>query len=329
MEPKVSVIIPIYNVEKFIKRCLISLFGQTLFDGLELIFINDSTQDHSMSVLQEVLLSYPQHNDHIKIINHHYNRGIAAARTTGVENATGQYIIHCDPDDWIEPDMYAAMYDTAVMTKADIVICDFFVHSGDDIYVSKQSLKSNDNFSLLESISGASSYNIHGALWNKLIKKSCYAEAKFPPGVSFCEDVAVLFDILSKPISVSYMKKPLYHYQVDTSNSLAKTITSVTLASDLKLINHFVQTMKLPTANQRYRNCLASMIIWIIFNRAFKYSVLSDEEFRKTYSAYSKYLRFNRQLPKVIKILLRMAMQGKFKLSRSIFDFLNDIRKIF
>lgn len=98
---KVSVIIPVYNVEKYIEHCARSLMEQTLMD-IEYIFVDDCTPDHSMEILQRVLTDYPERLESIRIIHHTQNSGLATVRNTGLQIAQGEYIIHCDSDDWVE-----------------------------------------------------------------------------------------------------------------------------------------------------------------------------------------------------------------------------------
>ena len=120
--PKVSVIVPIYGVENYIERCARSLFSQT-FKSVEFIFVNDCTKDGSMDVLSDVRKEYPEAD--IKVINLERNMGLPQARRAGVEQATGDYILHVDSDDWIEPDMLEILYERAVDTGADMVCCDW------------------------------------------------------------------------------------------------------------------------------------------------------------------------------------------------------------
>lgn len=122
MMPKVSVIVPIYNASAYIKQCAVSLFEQTL-DDIEYIFIDDCTTDDSMEVLNECIEEYPNRKNRIKILKHAVNSGQAAARTTGMKAATGEYMIHCDPDDWVDQRMYSDMYYEAIKANADIAVC--------------------------------------------------------------------------------------------------------------------------------------------------------------------------------------------------------------
>ena len=120
--PKLSVIIPIYGVEKYIERCAKSLFEQTL-DDIEFIFVNDCTQDMSIEILKTVIESYPNRKDQIRIIHHKTNKGLSRARETGVQAATGDYIAHCDSDDWIDLDYLSAVEEVMSKYQADIGMC--------------------------------------------------------------------------------------------------------------------------------------------------------------------------------------------------------------
>ena len=121
---KISIIIAVYNCEKYIEACVRSLFEQTLND-IEYVFVNDATPDISITVLEKVIEDYPTRKPFIKIINLERNGGVSNARRIGIENATGEYVIHADSDDWVDKDMYERLYRKAKETDADIVGCNF------------------------------------------------------------------------------------------------------------------------------------------------------------------------------------------------------------
>ena len=123
--PKVSIIVPVYGVEKYIERCARSLFEQTL-DDIEYLFIDDCTPDKSIEILKNVLKDYPQRKDQVIIHRMEKNSGQAAVRKWGMIKATGDYTIHCDSDDWVDVTMYEKMYNKAIEEKSDLVICDFY-----------------------------------------------------------------------------------------------------------------------------------------------------------------------------------------------------------
>ncbi|MDA3062015.1 MULTISPECIES: glycosyltransferase family 2 protein [unclassified Campylobacter] len=173
----VSIIIPVYNVEKYIVKCATTLFEQD-FDSIEYIFVNDCSPDNSMQVLQSVIEKYPNRKNDIKIINKPQNEGLGQARKTGFESATGEYILHIDSDDWVEFDMVSSMYKKAKEDDADIVVCDFYEnYSNKQIYI-KQDLVFDDYETYLKDCFTLK--NKYVSIWSKFCKKKVYEKIKFP-----------------------------------------------------------------------------------------------------------------------------------------------------
>lgn len=114
--PKVSVVVPVYNVCLYIERCARSLFEQTI-DSIEYIFVNDCTQDESIDILKRVIEDYPNRKDQIQIIENRKNRGLWYSRKVGMKLATGDYVIVCDSDDWLDLNAYELMYEQAEEKK--------------------------------------------------------------------------------------------------------------------------------------------------------------------------------------------------------------------
>ena len=119
--PKVSMLIPIYGVEKFIERCAISLFEQT-YQNIEYIFVNDCTKDDSINVLERVINRYPNRKPFVRIINHTQNKGLAGARNTAVANATGEFIMHVDSDDYVDETMYEDLMRVMILNEKTMVV---------------------------------------------------------------------------------------------------------------------------------------------------------------------------------------------------------------
>lgn len=126
----VSVIVPIYNVEPYLERCVCSLLAQTLH-GLELIFVNDASTDNSMQVLQRVLAGAVDCPHQIRIIQNEHNLGLSATRRVGFLAAEGEYLGTCDSDDWVEPEMYELLYQSAKQSNSDIAVCDLVIEYKD------------------------------------------------------------------------------------------------------------------------------------------------------------------------------------------------------
>lgn len=207
MIPKVSVIIPIYEVEKYIEFCVRSLMEQTL-DDMEFVFVNDATTDDSMYILDRVLADYPNRSSQVKILHHEVNKGLPAARRTGLMAASGEYVIHCDSDDWMDRKMYAIMYEKAVAEDLDLVVCDFFRDPDKGIVWRQYDSEKTDYISDL--IMSRSTM----CVWNKMIKKSVVDWDRFIWAEdNMGEDIitAVQYAYYSKRIG--YIHNPLYYYR--------------------------------------------------------------------------------------------------------------------
>lgn len=120
--PKVSVIVPVYNVAAYIERCAESLFAQTL-DDMEIIFVDDCSPDNSVEIINRTLKKYERRIPQTRVLRPDANGGIAAARRLGLLNASGDFIAQCDGDDWVDSDLYDKMYDQAIRNGADIAVC--------------------------------------------------------------------------------------------------------------------------------------------------------------------------------------------------------------
>lgn len=218
--PKVSVIVPIYGVEKYIERCARSLFEQSL-DDVEYIFVNDCTKDNSMIILQQVILEYPKRKSQVKIICHDNNKGLPTARQTGVLVATGEYIAHCDSDDWVNPDMYRAMYEKAKENNYDVVVCDYT--KTDDIKFYQNQIGCHDED--IEQFCRNCFKNIDSwAVWNKLCKRSLFYGIMFPVD-AMGEDMVITIQLLLKSRSFAYVSVPFYNYYINPNSITKQTKT--------------------------------------------------------------------------------------------------------
>ncbi len=182
---KVTIITPIYNVEKYIERCVVSLFEQD-FENIEYVFVNDCTLDSSVGGVEHILEKYPNRKPNVKIIHHEENRVLGWARKTGLEYATGEYILHIDSDDWCELDMVSSLYNKAKETDTDIVACDYFDSFKDkDIYK-----KQNYSVAIKEDLCKILSMELVPAVWNKLVKRELYIKNNLcsPTEISTSED---------------------------------------------------------------------------------------------------------------------------------------------
>lgn len=216
---KVSVIVPIYNVERFIAICAESLFRQSL-QGVEYIFVDDATTDGSMEELQETAGHFPSLQACIKIVRHKVNRGLPAARNTGLAIAEGEYIFHCDSDDFVEPQMLETLYSKAKERDADIVWCDWFLSFENTERLMRQPAYSLPDEAVKAMLGGVMKFNV----WNKLARRSLYVDNDiwFPEGYGMGEDMTMIM-LFAEAQKVVYVSGAFYHYVKTNTNAFSRT----------------------------------------------------------------------------------------------------------
>ena len=232
--PKVSVIVPVYNAEKYLHRCVDSILAQT-FTDFELLLVDDGSPDRSGAICDQYAAADPR----VRVF-HKPNGGVSSARQCGLDNVQGEYTIHADPDDWVEPDMLQELYAEARRTNADMVICDFFQEYGDGRtkYIKQQPAALNSETVLQQLLF----QQLHGSCWNKLVKRACYNtwNVKFPHDVIRWEDLWVNCEILLHGISIAYLGKAFYHYDIGiNSNSIVRRPTNAGVKSQFYFCDHF------------------------------------------------------------------------------------------
>ena len=200
---KVSVITPIYNVEPYIERCARSLMEQTLAD-VEFIFVDDCSPDDSIGVLRRVLAEYPSR--HAVVLTHATNRGLPAARNTGLAHATGEYVFHCDSDDYMEPGALFSMYQSAQANDADIVYSDWYLSFPNKERYMRQPVVTTPAEALHAMLHGRMKWNV----WNKLVRRSLYG-VRFPEGHGMGEDMTMLL-LTASARRIIHVPMAAYHY---------------------------------------------------------------------------------------------------------------------
>ena len=170
--PKVSVIIPVYGVEKYIERCARSLFEQTLND-IEYIFVDDCSPDKSIEILEHIVEEYrPRFTREKKVVRIERmltNSGLPAVRKHGIQFSTGEYVIHCDSDDWVHPEMYERLYNYAVTGDYDMVWCDYYRSDGKhNEYIHQES--DTQAVNLVGNMLAGSRSRLIGSVWEGVSK---------------------------------------------------------------------------------------------------------------------------------------------------------------
>ena len=227
--PKVSVIVPVYNVEKYVEKCLKSLVNQTLQE-IEIIVVDDGSQDDSKNIIDKYIKKYP---DKVKYL-YKENGGLSSARNFGIPYANGEYIAFLDSDDYVEPTMYEEMYKLAKKDNADMVECDFIWE-----YPNKQKY----DYGVVYNGKKEAIEKARVVAWNKLIKREIIKNEKieFPLGLRY-EDVEFFYKLVPSINKISFMKKYFIHY-VQRDNSIANTQNTKT-KDIFKVLNNVIEFYK-------------------------------------------------------------------------------------
>lgn len=225
---KVSIIIPIYNVAQYVRNCILSVLGQT-YKNIEIVIVNDQTMDNSMEVIDQVLKSNTCLAE-IVIVNHTQNRGLSAARNTGILNSTGDYLYFLDSDDEISPTCIEQLVDSARLYKSDIVIGDYEVRNSELCFPKlelKETFLGDKNLVLRAFVEK----EVYQMAWNKLINRELVIQKHlFFKEELIHEDCLWSFQCACNASSLSVVNEKTYFYNV-RSNSI---MTSVSLERDFK-----------------------------------------------------------------------------------------------
>lgn len=216
---KVSVLVPFYNVEKYVGRCVESLFSQT-YSNIEYVFVNDCTPDNSMDIINEYIDKFNVRNKCV-IINHEVNKGISASRNDCLDNATGDYILFIDSDDYIDKDMVELLVKAAIENNADISGCGY-IEEYKDRSVEMPQRYTNNHVEMMRAIT---LLTIKGVMWKLLIRRSIVEEnqVRFIPDNTMVDDYLFCCQVFFYAKRFASVDKCMYHYIQYNPNNYSKT----------------------------------------------------------------------------------------------------------
>ncbi len=303
-QPKVSIITPVYGVERYIERCAHSLFNQTMSRDVEYIFVIDASPDRSLDVLKEVVAQYSWLD--VKIVEQPYNMGVAAARSVGIHKAKGEYTLHADSDDWFELTMIEELYEKAVSEDADMVLCDYFVNysNGKQVYKTQYA----DGLPASTVIEKIVSGTLHGSLCNKLIRRDLYDifGVDFEPGINMWEDMLVCVKLMLKNPKIAYLNRAFVHYVQYLQGSLTRNVSQMSLNSMIRVADIIV-----PFVSQPY-----GAYLQLIVKKECLCNSVEDEELRMNCDLYndaSDMILSHPSLPIHYKLMLNWAVKKRVK----------------
>ena len=239
MNPKVSIIVPVYNCEKYLPECIASLRRQTLSD-IEMIFVCDASPDDSLSILREA----ERTDARIRVIAFPENRGVSAARNAGLDAATGAYIGFCDSDDWIEPQMFEQLYSAAQEKDADISFCRVFKdHPNKQENVplgfptgtrfNRAAIRAALIPAMLARPNDSDELPLSGYTPRNLFKKETIGDIRFRPDIRYAEDLLFIVECMLRANAAVAVDEAYYHYRFHAGSVTKRYSAYVPSSHDL------------------------------------------------------------------------------------------------
>lgn len=257
----ISVVVPIYNVERYIERCARSLFEQTMNERIEFIFVDDCSPDRSIEILSKILEEYPSRKSHTKIIHHSENKGLPIARRSGIAVAKGEYIAHCDSDDWMEQDAYLTLAQMVISKKTDMIVFNGMVQMGNNY----KPIKLIDGIATINAENAVGlllSGKMTGVICNKLVRRNIYERIDFLyPEANMGEGIVFSVQCCHYSQETTFLNVPLYNYFFNTESICHKPTEAAATKRSLgykKNIDIVIEFLKRQNLYERYKYQVAS-----------------------------------------------------------------------
>ena len=304
-EELISVVIPVYNVENYLEKCIQSVIDQT-YSNLEIILVNDGSTDKS----GEICDKYSEIDERIIVI-HKKNGGLSDARNTGIDRATGKYIGFVDSDDYIDKEMYSIMYNNIILNDASVSIVNRYYTFPDGKKVLRykidKQIKIMNNIEAIEEMNNFSTFDM--AAWDKLYEIKLFDDIRFPVG-KLSEDFYIMYLIFEKCKKVVFDSRPLYYYfQRDNSITRNKKVNFDFIEAAKQQMNYIGN--KYP----QLENCVKSAYLsanLTAYNSHLKQKVKLDKEmikkFKKEVKAYYPYIKENCKIDNIKKIQAKLFL---------------------
>lgn len=313
----VSIIVPVYGVERFITRCAKSLFEQS-YENIEYIFVDDHSLDNSTRILKELIELYPYRKKQIRIIRHVCNRGLAATRNTGLDNAHGDFIVHIDSDDYVNKDYISLFVNKQEETDADIVVGQVF-----SVYKNKEKATPLSQYKTKrEYLDDILSRKTYTNIWGKFIKRSLYEENNIRnvEGINNSEDYQVFPQLLFYAKSFAYEPKAQYMYCHDNEISYSNSHKEENDRQIFKTIDILRQFFY--ENDSKYVPCLDkaefTVLIWNLKHWCY---VQGHDDFFK--SIKSRLLKYDMLRLKSLDWKAKLALYGNRKIIQCLFKVFN------
>lgn len=314
---KISIIVPIYGVEKYIERCARSLFCQT-YNNIEFVFVDDCTKDCSIEILKKIIEDYPKRKDLVKIISHKFNRGLAAARDTGVKECSGDYFLHVDSDDWLELNAVETLVSFLRGNDADIISFGYISEYEDK---SIKSLFINERNSYINDIL---KNKVHASIWSKMYKTSFYKNSGFETieGLNQGEDYVLVPRLLHKADKVIFVGEHLYHYEMANYGSYTKNVKNSAIKNIFDADNILYAYFSTVSDCDTYSEALE-----VLYVRSMLYLIKTSDfsNYKDIRTVYSQISYDSFYLSKSDLLILWLVNHGFYRLTFYIINLANKI----
>lgn len=278
--PKISVIVPVYNAEKYLQRCVDSILAQTFVD-FELLLINDGSKDGSGAICDE----YAVKDSRIRVF-HKENGGPSSARNMGIDKAEGEWITFVDSDDWVEKNAYEKIITQAEMQNPDIVLFDFKMIFNGGVQEYHFAMYNENKTILLQNYIKY----VWTTLWAMMVKRDLFISntLKLPEHLSYCEDFWLSIRLLHYAKSINYLPNALYCYNVTNCESIIHTLNRKTESEERKAYLETIEFFEKEGVEDLYKKEMS----WRILKSTHDSALYPDRynEFLRTHPESHKYI---------------------------------------
>ena len=306
---KVSIIIPFYNAKLSVSKTLKSILNQT-YRNIELILINDCSTDDSLEVARRFEEAFLEKGVGFKLYSHDVNKGVAAARNTGLVHMSGDFVFFLDADDWIELDAIEVLVTEAVRSSADIVGCNWFL----SFKKKERKMSQPEFFTPWEAIYLILCGQMRWNLWMFLIKRDLFFQnqIQFIPGKNMGEDLLVTIKLLLKAEKVSFVNRNLCHY----NQSNEKSITKIYSEDHVSEVSYNIKEVEKALLSSQYSSRIKNEIYYLKLNIKLPMLISgSTEQYRrwlKWFPESHPYISENRLTPWRTRFLQKSALKRQF-----------------
>lgn len=314
MKAKISVIIPVYNVENYLKRCLDSIINQT-YKNLEIILINDGSTDSSGMICDE----YKKNDRRIKVI-HKKNEGQSKTRNRGIDIATGEYISFIDSDDFIHKDFYKELMNLIKTNESTLAICGYQMFTKEEELKENKSAKKTklSKSEALGCLFDKQNYKIENYLCNKLYHRDLFTEIRMPINDIY-EDISIMYKLFDKATNISFISKDMYYYfQRANSSSRKVSVKNITDRINITIERKKYIDKKYPELIEKtnYYSFKASIVNFLVIARNKDRETYFSNLMNREYINYKNYI-------KTKGILKALKYEGKSRKILGIILYIN------